>query len=181
MEAQRREYRRDPKGTSTGGQFTVTTGSAPSKERQGRAPRRVQEQVAPAASRRFTTLSRDDDNDAATVKELQQVLTALGMGSLKLDGKFGPNTEAAVKAAQRRLGLKPTGKASKTLVNKLLNAYDLSPCVKRSEDPMSEYDILRAVTEEEVDLDEDLEDLLAGLSDDEVDELGALAEEGGDE
>lgn len=49
----------------------------------------------------------------AKVKQLQGELNRLGFtdGGKKLaeDGKFGPKTTAAVKAAQARLGMKPTG------------------------------------------------------------------------
>lgn len=130
-----REYKRDPKGSSTGGQFTIQAKSAQSAPKKKAAKSAAPEPVSKPSSARFKTLAPGEDNDAATVKEMQQLLTALGMGNLKVDGDYGANTTAAVKAAQRRLGLKPTGKASKALVNKLLNAYDLSPCIKRSEDP----------------------------------------------
>lgn len=186
-----REYRRDPKGTSTGGQFTVQTNSAQTAPK--RRTRSAPEPVSKPSSSRFKTLAPGEDNDTATVKEMQQLLSALGMGNLKVDGDYGANTTAAVKAAQRRLGLKPTGKASKALVNKLLNAYDLSPCIKRSEDPDPDditradqpdepedepmFEALRAAVEMDDDTAEsELRELLAGCSDDDIDELAALAE-----
>lgn len=130
-----REYKRDPKGSSTGGQFTVQAKSAQSAPAKTRQAKSAPEPVGKPSSARFKTLAPGEDNDPTTVKDMQQLLTSLGLGKLAVDGKYGPATTEAVKAAQRKLGLRPTGKASKTLVNKLLSAYDLSPCIKRSEDP----------------------------------------------
>jgi len=197
-----REYRRDPKGSSTGGQFTVQEKSAQSAPAKRRTRTTAPEPVSKPSSSRFKTLAPGEDNDTATVKEMQQLLTALGMGNLKVDGDYGSNTSAAVKAAQRRLGLKPTGKASKALVNKLLNAYDLSPCIKRSEDPDPDdlersetadqpdeepedgamFEALRAAVElDDEEAERDLAEVLAGCSPEELDEIAALAEMDGDE
>lgn len=130
-----REYKRDPKGSTTGGQFTVVEKSATvAKPRPTRKAAAAPEQASTPSSSRFKTLAPGEHNDPATVREMQQLLSSLGLGKLAVDGKYGPATTAAVKAAQRKLGLRPTGKASKTLVNKLLAAYDLSPCIKRSKD-----------------------------------------------
>lgn len=129
-----REYKRDPKGSSTGGQFTVQESSAQTSPKTKKA-KATAEPASRPSSARFKTLAPGEDNDPSTVKEMQQLLSALGLGKLAVDGKYGPATTEAVKAAQRKLGLRPTGKASKALVNKLLSAYDLSPCIKRSEDP----------------------------------------------
>ncbi len=63
---------------------------------------------------------------------MQQLLTALGFGNINASGEYDAQTEAAVKAVQARLGIKkPNGKANRGLVNKLLTAYDLSPCIQR--------------------------------------------------
>jgi hypothetical protein len=138
-----REYKRDPKGSDTGGQFTVSQKSPTAKPAPRKAAKAAPEPIGKASSARFKTLAPGEDNDPATVKEMQQLLSSLGLGKLAVDGKYGPATTEAVKAAQRKLGLKATGKASKTLVGKLLAAYDLSPCIKRSRVP--DADIERGV------------------------------------
>lgn len=144
-----REYNRDPEGTSTGGQFTVSTHSAPASSSKEKKAKAEPEKAGVASSSRFKTLAPGEKNDKATVKEMQQLLSALGLGKLAVDGDYGPATTEAVKAAQRKLGLRPTGKASKALVNKLLAAYDLSPCIKRSDD---ECDEIFTVTRSEADV-----------------------------
>jgi peptidoglycan hydrolase-like protein with peptidoglycan-binding domain len=81
--------------------------------------------------------------EGADVRDLQRLMSALGIETDD-DGKFGPKTAESVKEIQKRLGLKPTGTASKALVNKMLNAYDLSPCIKRSAQYDAAYEVLRA-------------------------------------
>lgn len=58
------------------------------------------------------------------VKALQQELNRLGIvdgqgNQLKVDGKFGPKTTAAVRRLQARLGLHPDGKVTPQLLNRL--------------------------------------------------------------
>ena len=141
---------RDPTGTTTGGQFTSNPGGAAASaypprtlsyqgtEGQLPSPRTAKAKVSAKAglpaSASFKTLSLQGGNDPQAVKELQQLLTALGFNP-SAGGAFDTQTADAVKAAQARLGIKsPNGQADRGLVTKLLNAYDLSPCVKRSED-----------------------------------------------
>lgn len=55
------------------------------------------------------------------VRALQQKLNQLGLGqALIVDGDLGPKTTAAVKAAQQRLGLKPDGVVSASLMVAIL-------------------------------------------------------------
>ncbi|MCS6812301.1 MAG: peptidoglycan-binding protein [Cyanobacteria bacterium] len=61
----------------------------------------------PASNPEFPTLRRGSRGEA--VERLQQRLRARGFLQSFPDGVFGPNTEAAVKAAQRRYGLEPDG------------------------------------------------------------------------
>jgi len=61
------------------------------------------------------------------VHALQQALNRLGFGDgsgakLKDDGKLGPKTTAAIKRAQRALGLKPDGVVTPALLTKLTKA-----------------------------------------------------------
>jgi hypothetical protein len=136
-----RTYKRDAKGTSTGGQFTASSGqptASPLANSGTYAPRPkkgggAKEAPKAPSSSKFKTLGPNEDNDPQAIAEMQQLLTALGLGNLT-SGQYDKDTENAVSEAQKRLGIKPTGKANKALVTKMLNAYDLSPCIKRSED-----------------------------------------------
>jgi len=56
----------------------------------------------------------------------------LGLAKLGIDGSYGTATEDAVKEVQRRLGLKPTGRATSGLIRRLGDAHKLSPCVNRA-------------------------------------------------
>lgn len=68
------------------------------------------------------------------VQRLQILLRGLGISAnLNSDGSFGPQTEQAVRAAQERLGLKPNGHATISLMRKLADAVKLSPCIHESE------------------------------------------------
>jgi peptidoglycan hydrolase-like protein with peptidoglycan-binding domain len=63
-------------------------------------------------------------NGDPRVRKLQEALNKLGLKDskgrpLKVDGKLGPLTTAAVMAAQRRLGQPPTGKVSPALLSQL--------------------------------------------------------------
>lgn len=58
------------------------------------------------------------------VKQLQTALNELGLkdsagNPLKVDGKLGPRTTAAIKRAQRRLGLPADGKVSPALLKQI--------------------------------------------------------------
>lgn len=88
-------------------------------------------------------MKRGGDNDPAQVKELQSLLKALGLSNHSANGAFDEATENAVKQAQKRLGLKPTGRASAALVRKMMAAHALSPCIKRSGD-LDCSDVVRA-------------------------------------
>lgn len=74
------------------------------------------------------------------VKTLQTALNKLGLtdGSgkeLAVDGKLGPRTTAAIKKAQRKLGLKPDGVVTPALLRQLAatkSAKDLKPAAKKA-------------------------------------------------
>ena len=83
---------------------------------------------APAASSKFTTLAPGQQNDVQAMTEMQQLLTALGFKT-PVTGKYDQATLDAVRQVQGRLGIKQDGKANRALVDKMLAAYDLSPCV----------------------------------------------------
>lgn len=135
-----RTYRRDPKGTSTGGQFTsnpaaaqrTPTGAyAAALAMLGRGSgNAAKAPTAPSAStRKFKTLAPGEDNDPQAVNELQRLLGALGI-PIGFSGVYDDATVEAIKQVQRKLGMKnPNGRASRSLVNQMLAAYDLSPCL----------------------------------------------------
>jgi peptidoglycan hydrolase-like protein with peptidoglycan-binding domain len=74
------------------------------------------------------------------VHALQAALNKLGFTdgsgkSLVKDGKLGPRTTAAIKKAQRQLGLKPDGKVTPALLAQLVkakSAKDLKPAAKKA-------------------------------------------------
>ncbi len=66
----------------------------------------------------------DKKGGSPQVKGLQSKLNKLGLTDasgkpLAVDGKLGPKTTAAIKKAQKRLGMKPTGKADGAFLDKL--------------------------------------------------------------
>lgn len=59
------------------------------------------------------------------VRYLQDMLEKGGYGDFKLDGIYGPKTEAAVKKAQKDLGMKETGQMDDALLKKLIAKHSL--------------------------------------------------------
>ena len=57
------------------------------------------------------------------IRILQSVLTETGDGPLPIDGFFGRDTEDAVRRAQRRHGLSPTGSANLTFWRRISAEY----------------------------------------------------------
>jgi 2'-5' RNA ligase len=80
------------------------------------------------------------------VRGLQQALNALGLANLRPNGVFGDNTEAAVMEAQKRLGLRPNGHVSSSLLRKLNDASKLSNCAQRSQPLDGIEDAVRAMS-----------------------------------
>lgn len=65
-------------------------------------------------------------SEGAPVRALQVRLTSLGLARLLADGRFGPATEGAVKAARRRLGLPPGAEADAGLMSAIAPEAGLS-------------------------------------------------------
>ncbi len=63
-------------------------------------------------------------SDGTDVAALQTLLAALGHDPQGIDGDYGPNTETAVKAAQKALGLTATGTASLATIAAIQAAAD---------------------------------------------------------
>src|SRR5690606_23915988 len=75
-------------------------------------------QTTGSASTPKSGLGPGDSGDG--VRELQRLMSALGVKT-STNGTFDASTEAAVKEIQRKLGMKrPSGKARKALINKML-------------------------------------------------------------
>lgn len=56
----------------------------------------------------------------ADVRALQVRLNVKGLARVIADGEFGPETEAAVRASQRRLGIPPTGVVDESVADLIL-------------------------------------------------------------
>ncbi len=130
----------------TGGQFTTTAGTsakkpAPKAAAKAAPKAAVKPKAAPAhgvlpppTTSRTMKLGESGDD----VRNLQYALGLLGF-QVPQDGTFDRNTMAAVAQAQQRLGQKPTGHASASLLRKLQDA----PCVKESAVPRSALGLLQ--------------------------------------
>jgi peptidoglycan hydrolase-like protein with peptidoglycan-binding domain len=80
----------------------------------------------------------DQKNGSPAVKGLQSKLNKLGLTDasgkpLAVDGKLGPKTTAAIKKAQKKLGMKPTGKADGAFLDKLMAGKSASKTKKSVE------------------------------------------------
>lgn len=73
----------------------------------------------------------------ARIKTLQKALNRLGLtdskgNKLAVDGKLGPRTTAAIKKAQRALGMKATGVVTLDFINQLAKAKTLKSAPKKA-------------------------------------------------
>lgn len=122
-----------PAGSPTGGQF-APSGSGGGGAKPPAKPAPKKNTGHPAAHHDNGTLAYDPHSNRGTgygsahgdarVHRLQQALNRLGFkdadgNRLKLDGKLGPKTTAAVKRAQQQLGLPQDGKVTPALLAKL--------------------------------------------------------------
>lgn len=124
-------------GSSAGGQFAAGGGSAPPSKTPAKGGK------APAGKRRIGGESLSFDSKSgrgvgygkaggdSRVHKLQQALNRLGLTDgrgrkLVDDGKLGPRTTEAIKAAQRKLGVKADGKVTPQLLAKLVAAKSLT-------------------------------------------------------
>jgi len=64
---------------------------------------------------------------SADVETAQQLMKQLGISTGKIDGKLGPNTQAAVKEFQKKEGLDTTGQVDPTLISKMEKAVAALP------------------------------------------------------
>ncbi len=123
-----------PAGSPAGGEFAPDKGGGKSAQAQKRMPAKHPTHHGDGS------LSFDAKSGHGTgygmkggdprVHHLQEALNRLGLTDadgkkLVLDGKLGPKTTAAVKAAQKRLGLAQDGKVTPALLEKLAHAKSL--------------------------------------------------------
>lgn len=115
-------------GSSTGGQFAAGGGSAAGKSGSGKkAPGKKQGEVLSFDAKSGRGVGYGKKGGDARVRKLQAALNRLGLKDadgrrLVVDGKLGPRTTAAIKAAQRKLGVPADGKVTPQLLVKLVAA-----------------------------------------------------------
>ena len=131
-----------PAGSSKGGQFGSTAGTSTAQpgyksilppdsaynsgsgKKKAAAPVPSGTPRQPAEPR--TMKAGDSGED---VRYAQYAMNLLGF-KVPQDGQYGPETEAAIKQIQERLGVKkPNGHLSSSLLHKMQDAVRLSPCV----------------------------------------------------
>lgn len=136
---------RAPSGSSTGGQFSsgdstpAKTTTKPAKKAAPAAttPKRrpVQRRQIPKGQLGFDGLRGTGYgllHGDARVRSLQAELNRLGLTDsrgrkLAVDGKLGPLTTQSIKAAQRRLGMNPTGIIAEAFIARLKASKSLPP------------------------------------------------------
>lgn len=130
-----------PRGTgAAGGQF-VAAGTSSAAKKTAPAKKAATGKARPAKG--GGNLSFDGKRGAGygvkggdkRVKALQQALNRLGLtdgngNKLAVDGKLGPRTTAAIKKAQRKLGLKADGVVTPALLAQLTKAKKLEKAKK---------------------------------------------------
>lgn len=124
-----------PRGTgAAGGQFVAAgSGATAAKKAPAGRPRAARTSKRPAGNLAFDGRrgpGYGQKNGDKRVKNLQTALNRLGLTDssgkrLAVDGKLGPKTTAAIKKAQRKLGLKADGVVTPALLAKLTKAKKL--------------------------------------------------------
>lgn len=144
---------RAPSGSADGGEFSAGSSSSSSAKggrgrhaaahpashgghSAGHAAGKARKKAAPGSVLGFDPKSGRGTGYGsaagdARVKRLQDALNRLGVTDgdgkpLKVDGKLGPKTTAAVKRAQQEVGLTPTGRVTPALLERLASAKKLA-------------------------------------------------------
>jgi peptidoglycan hydrolase-like protein with peptidoglycan-binding domain len=113
-------------GSAAGGQFTAaSTASSAAAKKAAPAKKKGQALAYDAKTGRGPGYGKKGGD--SRVRQLQEALNRLGLTDdrgrkLVVDGKLGPRTTAAVKAAQRKLGVPADGKVTPELLAKLVAA-----------------------------------------------------------
>lgn len=165
----------EPAGSPKGGQFTSRPSGAgggyqsilppASAYKTGGGKKKLASVPAgtPQAPTEPRTMKVGDSGE--DVRYAQYAMSLLGF-KVTQDGQYGPETEAAVKQIQERLGVKkPNGHLSAAQLHKLQDAVRLSPCIGGGQRDLGLEAQWEARDVEDVDdeLDEDTEALIAAL------------------
>lgn len=192
-----------PAGSSAGGEFAPTKGGdnksgqkAAGHSGTGHSGQGHGSGKSAPAGKLTKTLAYDpkhklgpgygNKNGDPHVHELQRALNRLGLTDargkkLVDDGKLGPHTTASIKKAQKALGLKADGKVTPEFYARLLAMKALPKAHHRAaggdmSTGMGSGPMMPDTGDVDPVMEQHLEDLLGGLSDDEIQELVALAE-----
>jgi hypothetical protein len=119
-----------PAGSPDGGQFAPTSGSKQKTKPHAHPHHHHDDGTLSFDAHANHGTGYDQAGGDARVHDLQAALNRLGLTDgdgrkLKLDGKLGPRTTAAVKAAQKRLGVAQDGKVTPALLKQLVAAKSL--------------------------------------------------------
>jgi peptidoglycan hydrolase-like protein with peptidoglycan-binding domain len=112
---------------TAGGAFAQGTTSSPAPSPAAPPPAAAPAPAAPGgamgqAPKASATHAATHAASATKVKDAQQALQQAGLYKGKVDGKFGPQTKAAVKEFQKENGLKPTARLDSATMKKLSQA-----------------------------------------------------------
>ena len=104
------------KNSGGGGSKTSTKSNPKPKAKTPQAPRRKPKPKRPGALESGTGMGSGGPDDR--VRRLQIILNRFGL-KVGVDGKFGPDTAAAVKKAQKHFGLPADGRVTVDVIRKL--------------------------------------------------------------
>ena len=110
---------------TAGGAFAQGTSPSPAPSPAAPPPAAAPAPAAPmgqAPKASSTSHAAMHATSATKVKEAQQALQQAGLYKGKVDGKFGPQTKAAVKEFQKENGLKQTAHLDSATMKKLTQA-----------------------------------------------------------
>lgn len=110
---------------TAGGAFAQGTSPSPAPSPAAPPPAAAPAPAAPmgqAPKASSTSHAAMHATSATKVKEAQQALQQAGLYKGKVDGKFGPQTKAAVKEFQKENGLKQTAHLDSATMKKLSEA-----------------------------------------------------------
>jgi hypothetical protein len=121
------KHPRAPAGSAAGGEFALSDGGSgedsEDKNTKGKGKPKLGEHVQRSGGGLAFKAGYGKKGGDARVKGLQSQLNKMGLTDasgkpLAVDGMLGPKTTAAIKKAQKRLGMKPTGKADAAFLSK---------------------------------------------------------------
>jgi hypothetical protein len=175
-----------------GGQFALGGGRVEGKPKPGKGGHHNAAKPAahkPTGPRRFgydpkhnTGVGYGVKGGDPDVRILQAAANRLGVldmhgQQLAVDGRYGPRTTSVVEAIQRRLGQPVTGQVDENTIKAIAALKSLPTAAQK---PTRKAPVKRAMAmdmaSEQPDVTMQLQDLLASLDDEDLNELVALAE-----